>query len=92
MSVTVSGTISAGTNPITTGTYAVIDSYSQDQPTGSVTLGMDDSYSFAIALIAAREGNNPSGRTYTINVNGSDKIGNVGTCSSLVTVPHDQGE
>jgi hypothetical protein len=90
--VTVSGSITAGTSGLTASAYNVIDSYGQVQPTGSITLAAGGSYSFAVPLIAARNGDDKDGRTYTINVTGSDKIGNVGACSAVVTVPHDQGQ
>lgn len=92
ISVTVSGNISAGTSALTTTSYAVHDEYGQVKPRGSITLGPTGSYTFAVPLIAARNGDDPDGRTYTINVTGSDKIGNVGACSAVVTVPHDQGQ
>jgi hypothetical protein len=92
VSVVVSGSITAGTSALTTTTYAVVDEYGQDQPNGNITLGAGGSYSFAVPLIAARNGNDKDGRTYTINVTGSDKIGNVGACSAVITVPHDQGQ
>ena len=92
-SVTVSGTITAGTAslvPAGTG-YLVIDEYGQDQPSGPITLGSGGSYLFQVSLIAARNGNDQDGRTYTIIVNGQDALGNVGSCSTIITVPHDHG-
>jgi virginiamycin B lyase len=92
-SVEVSGTIAAGTVALAPGgaAYAVRDEYGQVQPSGSIALGADGSYSFAVSLIAARNGNDRDGRTYTIMVNSKDTLGNVGSCSAVVTVPHDQG-
>ena len=91
VTVTVSGNITAGTSALTATTYAVIDEYGQDHPSGSITLGAGGSYSFTVPLIASRNGNDPNGRTYTIYVRAQDPIGNVGVCSTVVTVPHDQG-
>jgi len=88
--VTVSGTITAGTSRLVASTYKVIDSYGQVQPNGNITL-TKGAYSFGVPLIAARNGDDKDGRTYTIYVTGSDTIGNVGACSAVVTVPHDQG-
>jgi hypothetical protein len=90
--VTVSGGVSPGTQPLSSGgtTYTVIDQYGQDQPSGSFTLDEGGSYSFQGPLIAARNGYDPNGRTYMIVVVSPDAIGNVGTCSTAVTVPHDQ--
>ena len=94
VSVTVSGIITPGTSPLApNGTnYLVIDEYGQDQPNGNFTLGSGGSYLFQVSLIASRKGNDKDGRTYTIIVNGQDTLGNVGSCSSVVTVPHDQGQ
>lgn len=91
--VAVSGIIAAGTQPIPADgtTYAVTDKYGQDQPAGSFALDSGGSYSFAVPLIAARNGDDKDGRTYTINVFATDQIGNVGSCQTVVTVPHDQG-
>src|SRR5208337_5006412 len=73
--VTVSGNVTAGSNALTASSYAVIDEYGQDQPSGNTTLGAGGSYSFGVPLIASRNGNDPDGRTYTIYVSGSDTIG-----------------
>jgi len=93
VSVTVSGTVTAGTQAIRPGgtTYAVIDEYGQIQPSGTITLGAEGTYSFGVWLIAARNGIDLKGRTYTIKLITTDQIGNVGSCSAVVTVPHDQG-
>ena len=92
VSVTVSGSITAGTSALTATTYAVRDEYGQVQPSGNITLGAKGSYSFSVPLIAARNGDDQNGRKYTINVSARDTINNVGSCSVLVTVPHDQGK
>ena len=91
--VTVSGTVTPGTQPISSGiaAYAVADEYGQVQPSGTITLGSGGSYSFGVSLIAARNGDDQDGRTYTIVVGAKDAIGNLGSCSTVVTVPHDQG-
>lgn len=90
--VTVSGGVTPGTQPIPpTGSYAVVDEYGLDQPQGSFTVGAGGNYSFGVSLIAARDGNDFDGRTYTINVSATDNMGKVGVCSIVVTVPHDQG-
>lgn len=90
--ITVSGNITPGTSALSSTSYSVNDSEGQVQPSGPVTLGAGGSYSFTIPLIAARLGNDQNGRTYTISVRGTDAIGNVGSCSAVVTVPHDQGK
>lgn len=90
--VTVSGTITPGTQVIPSGGtgYAVADEYGQVQPSGNIALGVGGAYSFGVSLIAARNGDDQDGRTYTIAVGAKDNIGNIGSCSAIVTVPHDQ--
>jgi probable HAF family extracellular repeat protein len=91
--VTVSGTITSDTTiPPGGNTYAVIDEYGQVQPTGSITLSADGSYSFGVSLVATRNGDDQDVRTYTIVVSSRDTIGNNASCSAVVTVPHDQGK
>lgn len=41
---------------------------------------------------AFRNGNETSGRVYTIEYRATDKSGNASTASATVTVPHDQGK
>ncbi len=89
--VTVSGTLTAGTKAIIGSAYAVKDEYGQVQPSGTIALGAGGSYSFGVSLIAARNGDDGDGRKYTIVVGAKDTIGNVGSCSAVVTVTHDQG-
>jgi hypothetical protein len=92
VSVTVSGTITLGTSNIASGNYAVVDEYGQFQPSGSIALSPGGGgYSFQVPLIAARNGDDLDGRTYTIMVVATDTAGNPGSCATVVTVPHDQG-
>ncbi len=92
--VTISGRIVdglSGVNPSTL-TYAVTDEYGRIQLSGPVTLvGKARSYSFTIQLQASREGSDRNGRQYTITVSAQDNTGNAGSASTVVTVPHDQG-
>ncbi len=91
--VTVSGTITdslSGVNP-GTAAFAVVDEYGSIQPTGPVSLGAGESYSFTILLQASRNGNDRNGRQYTITVSATDYAGNLGSAAATVTVPHDQG-
>ena len=93
VTVTVAGSIIQGTSAIASGRtkYAVIDAYGEDEPNGNFALGVNGSYSFGVPLIAARNGNDKNGRMYTITVSATVEIGNVGSCSAVVRVPHDQG-
>lgn len=93
MTVTVSGSIrdeagGSGINPNTTD-FFVVDQYHEVQPTGSVTMTSDGSFSFPVRLKASRDGNDPNGRRYSINVNASDNAGNSVSATAIVTVPHE---
>jgi hypothetical protein len=92
VSATISGIVVPGTQAIPSvgTTYAVVDEYGQVQPSGSFVLGTGGSYSLGMPLVAARNGDDRDGRTYTITVMARDKVGNLGSCSAVVTVPHDQ--
>jgi hypothetical protein len=91
--VDISGAVTAGTQALVldSGMFTVSDSEGQTQSSGAVTIDSDRSYSFLIPLTASREGDNKNGRQYAVQVAVSDNIGNVGSCSAVVTVPHDQG-
>jgi glycosidase len=91
--VTVSGTIIDGLSGVdsTTPAFTVVDEYGSVPPSGGVTLGPNGSYSFTVLLQASRNENDQDGRQYTITVSAKDLAGNLGTASTIVTVPHDQG-
>jgi hypothetical protein len=72
--------------------YTVADEYGRIQPTGGITLGADGWFTFTVGLEASRRGNDQDGRRYTVTVSVSDKAGNLGVASTIVTVPHDQGQ
>jgi len=93
VSVTVSGTITDATSGVNgnSAKFAVVDEYGSVQPSGFVTLGANGSYSFTIALQASRLGTDKNGRTYTITVTAQDNAGNQSSGSTIVLVPHDQG-
>jgi len=88
--VTISGNITAGTSALAATTYVVKDEYGEDQPGGNVNLGAGSSYLLDIPLVAARNGDDLDGRTYTINILATDTLGNASPCSAVITVPHDQ--
>jgi VCBS repeat-containing protein len=92
MPITVSGQITAGTQASGTTTFLVTDSESASQQSGTITAQSNGTFSFNVPLAASRAGNIKSGRQYTITVTVNDAIGNQGSCSAVVTVPHDQGK
>ena len=90
--VTISGAITdcgSGVNA-KTAAYAVRDEYGQVQPSGPMILGMGGSYSTIVSLQASREGSDKDGRQYIITVSAKDIADNLGSASTVVTVPHDQ--
>lgn len=90
--VSVLGSVAPGTQPVAPSdiSFSVSDSEGKIEPHGPVTLRTDGSYSFTVPLIASRDGNETNGRVYTVTVNALDAIGNLGSCASIVRVPHDQ--
>src|SRR5262245_2876567 len=94
--VTVSGTMTdepggSGVNA-SSAAYMVLDEYGQLEPRGSITLGANGRYTVTVSLEASRRGNDPDGRRYTIIVGATDNVGNPAAASTIVTVPHDQGQ
>jgi hypothetical protein len=92
--VTVSGTITdtgSGVN-VNSAAYVVKDEYGEVQPKGAITLGPGGNYSFTVLLQASRLGTDLDGRRYTVTVRAKDNAGNGGSKTSVVIVPHDQGE
>jgi hypothetical protein len=92
--VTFSGTITdtgSGVN-VNIAAYAVKDEYGEVQPKGAITLSPRGNYSFTLLLQASRLGTDRDGRRYTVTVQAKDNAGNVGSKTSAVIVPHDQGD
>ena len=92
--VTVSGTMTdsgSGIDPASA-RFAVTDSYGRVQPSGNVSVGPDGSYAFTVSLEASRDGNDKSGRTYTLSISVGDLAGNTGSGSAIVTVPHNKNQ
>jgi glycosidase len=91
--VTVSGAITDSRSGVdaSTAAFKVTDEYGQIQPSGSVRLGAGGSYSFTVSLQASRLDSDKNGRQYTVTVSADDFAGNLGSASTIVTVPHDQG-
>jgi len=82
--VLISGSATDAGSGIASVTFAVIDEYDQVEPT--IT-----HFGQTIQLEAWRNGDDMDGRTYTITATATDNLGNVATASTVVLVPHDQG-
>lgn len=71
--------------------YTVVDEYREVQPSGPIILGLEGKYSTTVWLQASRNGSDMDGRKYTIIVSAKNNLGELGSASTVVTVPHDQG-
>jgi hypothetical protein len=90
--VVVSGKVTTGPSGLASASYRVVDSYGKVQPSGSISVKADGTYSVSVSLEAARNGNDKAGRTYTLTFTVKDRAGKTGSASVVVTVPHDQGK
>ena len=67
-------------------TYSVVDEYGVTQPSGSVVLQSNGTYSFKLNLPAPRNNKDTDGHRYTITIRAADQAGNIGAASTLVTI------
>ena len=86
--VTVSGQITDNLSGIASASYTVHDEYGLVQPSGSITVNADGSYSFVVSLEASRNGFDGDGRLYTVKVTGVDAAGNSKQSTATIVVPH----
>jgi hypothetical protein len=93
ITVAVSGAVADATSGIdpSSARFSVVDEYGQVQPGAGISLGAGGNYSIMIPLVALRNGNDRDGRMYTIVIRVQDNAGNLGTATSVATVPHDLG-
>ncbi len=90
--ITVSGHVTDTSGGVpTTVNYQVVDEYGKVQPSGTAAVDANGNYSFVVPLQSSRLGQDKDGRLYTITVTTTDQAGNVGSATTFVTVPHDQG-
>jgi hypothetical protein len=92
--VTISGIIADGGSGVdsSNAAFLVTDSEGQIQPSGPIMVLPSGGYSFSLPLVAARQGSDKNGRQFVVEVTARDNAGNLGSCSTVVTVPHDQGQ
>src|SRR5262249_34390431 len=85
---TVSGQISDVLSGLAAGgaSYSVADEYGQLQPSGTVGLQADGSYSFTLTLDGPRS-NDKDGRSYQITVRARALAGNTGAQTVTAIVP-----
>lgn len=92
VTVVVSGNMSdenSGLN-FDSATYRVVDEYGLVQPSGSVSVEADGSFSIQVLLEASRRTRDKDGRRYTIIVEVRDLAGNLGSTKVKVIVPRSQ--
>jgi len=82
--VVITGSATDTGSGIASVTFTVVDEYDLVEPTLT-------GFGQTIQLEAWRNGNDRDGRTYTITATATDNLGHVTTASSVVLVPHDQG-
>lgn len=82
--VLISGSATDAGSGIASVTFAVVDEYDLVEPT--IT-----GFGQTIQLQAMRYGYDMNGRTYTITATATDNLGHIATSSTIVRVPHDQG-
>jgi hypothetical protein len=86
VNVTISGSVTDGVSGISSASFNVIDEYGTTQPSGTVTVQANGSYSFTLALPANRPGNDRDGHLYTIVVSAADQAGNSGSATTTLTI------
>jgi outer membrane protein assembly factor BamB len=88
LTVTVSGSVTDAPSGVDMSgtTYSVVDEYGVSQPSGSVVLQTNGTYSFTLSLPATRKGNDSDGHTYTITIQAKDQAGNTGAVSATVRI------
>ena len=86
VTVTISGNASDALSGIGSANFNVIDEYGVTQPSGSVTVQANGSYSFTLSLPATRQGNDKNGHLYTIVVTVLDRAGNSKTATTTLTI------
>jgi outer membrane protein assembly factor BamB len=86
VTITVSGSATDGLSGISNASFNVIDEYGATQPSGSVTLQANGSYSFTLTLPATKQGSDKDGHLYTITVTGVDQAGNSATATTTLRI------
>ncbi len=86
VNVTISGSATDAVSGILSAAYNVIDEYGVTQPSGSVTVQANGTYSFTLTLPATRNGGDKDGHLYTIVVSGLDRAGNSASATTTLRI------
>jgi len=86
--VTVTGQVTDSASGVVVGnaagSFAVVDEYLLDQPTGTFTINADGTYSFTVSLTGNRNSADKNGRQFQILVSAKDIAANVGTSAPAI--------
>lgn len=86
VTVTISGSATDSVSGIASANFSVIDEYGVAQPTGSLTVQANGSYSFTLSLPATKNGSDKNGHLYTIVVTATDRAGNSASATTTLTI------
>ena len=86
VTVTISGSITDNLSGLASASFNVIDEYGAAQPSGSVTVQANGTYSFTLSLPATKQGWDKDGHLYTIVVRGTDRAGNSTTATTTLRI------
>jgi len=86
VNVTISGSVTDAVSGVGSASFNVIDEYGVTQPSGSVTVQPNGSYSFTLSLPATKNGNDKDGHLYTIVVSGVDQAGNSAQATTTLRI------
>ena len=86
VSVTISGSATDALSGIGSASFNVVDEYGVAQPSGSVTVQPNGSYSFTLSLPATKHGSDKNGHLYTIVVTALDRAGNSRSATTTLTI------
>lgn len=74
------------TSGVSSVSFNVIDEYGVTQPSGSVTVQANGSYSFTLSLPATKNASGKDGHLYAIVVTASDQAGNSGSATTTLRI------
>ncbi len=86
VTVTISGSATDAVSGISSASFNVIDEYGVAQPSGSVTVQPNGSYSFSLVLPATKHGSDKNGHLYTIVITATDQAGNPASATTTLTI------
>ena len=86
VTVRISGSVADSLSGVGSASFNVIDEYGGTQPSGSVTVQANGTYSFTLSLPASRQGWDKDGHLYTIVVSGTDRAGNSTSATTTLRI------